>query len=158
MATGRNNAVLVLGILLLGGCASLPWRHPAEVLLAGVEPLKGAGLEMRLLVKLRIQNPSDRPLEFNGVSVRMDVQGKRFATGVSEATGRIPRFGETVVEVPVSIPAFSVARQALGVLTSEYRGTLAYEMSGTLAGPIFRSVDFKTKGEFTLPAQLFENP
>lgn len=149
--------LLAFGVLLSGGCAALRFREPVQVLLAGVEPLQGEGLELRMLVKLRIQNPNDVPLDFNGVSVQMDVQGKRFATGVSDAGGSIPRFGEAIVEVPVSVSVFDIARQAIGVMTHEYRGPLAYEMTGTLAGPAFNSVDFTSKGEFTLPAELFED-
>ena len=108
-----------------------------------------------MLVKLRIQNPNDVPLDFNGVSVQMDVQGKRFATGVSDAVGSVPRFGETIVSVPVSISVFRIVRQAMDVVTNEYRGKLEYEMTGRLAGPAFNSVRFNSKGEFTLPAELF---
>ena len=125
------------------------------IIMAGVEPLQGQGLELRMLVKLRIQNPNDLPLDFNGVSVQMDVQGKRFATGVSDAVGSVPRFGETIVDVPVSISLFRIARQALDVATNQYRGKLEYEMSGKLAGPAFNSVHFNSKGEFTLPAEIF---
>ena len=144
--------LLAFGVLLCGGCASL---QPIDVIMAGVEPLQGQGLELRMLVKLRIQNPNDLPLDFNGVSVQMDVQGKRFATGVSDAVGSIPRFGETIVSVPVSISVFRVLRQAMDVVTNEYRGKLEYEMTGRLAGPAFNSVRFNSKGEFTLPAELF---
>lgn len=141
--------------LLLGGCASLQRTEPVEVIVAGVEPLQGEGLEMRLLVKLRIQNPNDQPLDFNGVSVRMDVQGKRFATGVSDAVGSVPRFGETVVDIPVSISLFRVARQAVGVITNGYRDKLAYEVTGKLAGPGFDSQRFRSSGELKLPAEIF---
>jgi len=144
--------LLAFGVLLCGGCASL---QPIDVIMAGVEPLQGQGLELRMLVKLRIQNPNDLPLDFNGVSLQMDVQGKRFATGVSDAVGSVPRFGETIVSVPVSISVFRVLRQAMDVVTNEYRGKLEYEMTGRLAGPAFNSVRFNSKGEFTLPAELF---
>ena len=144
--------LLVFAVLLFGGCASL---QPIDVIMAGVEPIQGQGLELRMLVKLRIQNPNDLPLDFNGVSVQMDVQGKRFATGVSDAVGSVPRFGETIVSVPVSISVFRVLRQAMDVVTNEYRGKLEYEMTGRLAGPAFNSVRFNSKGEFTLPAELF---
>jgi LEA14-like dessication related protein len=149
--------VLAFAVLLSGGCAGLQRSEPIDVIVAGVEPLEGEGLELRMLVKLRIQNPNDLPLDFTGVSVQMDVQGKRFATGVSDAAGSVPRFGETIINVPVSISMFRVARQAVDVLTSEYRGKLAYEMTGRLAGPAFNSVRFQSKGEFTLPAELFES-
>jgi LEA14-like dessication related protein len=149
-------ALLVFGALLFGGCAGLPGREPIEVLVVDVEPLRSQGLELRMLVKLRIQNPNDLPLDFNGVSVQMDVQGKRFATGVSNASGSVPRFGETIVGVPVSISVFRIARQAIDVATGEYRGKLEYEMTGTLAGPALDTVRFKSKGELTLPAEIFE--
>jgi hypothetical protein len=87
----------------------------------------------------------------------MDVQGKRFATGVSDAVGSVPRFGETIVGVPVSVSVFHIARQAIDAMSNPYRGKLAYEMSGTLAGPTFNSVHFKSNGELTLPAQVFES-
>jgi len=157
MSISRSSLLLLLafGVLLFGGCASLQGQEPIQVIIAGVEPLQGEGLELRMLVKLRIQNPNDLPLDFNGVSVQMDVQGKRFATGVSDASGTVPRFGETIVKVPVSISVFRVARQAIGVMTDEYRGKIAYEMTGKLAGPAFNSLRFKSSGELALPAEIF---
>lgn len=147
---------LAFGMLLLSGCASLQGREPVEVILVGVEPLQGEGLELRMLVKLRIQNPNDMALDFNGVSVEMDVQGKRFATGVSNAAGSVPRYGETIVAVPVSVSVLRIVRQVMGVVTDEYQGKLAYEMTGKLAGPAFNSMHFKSNGEFTLPAEIFQ--
>lgn len=146
--------LLACGVLVLGGCASLQRHEPIQVIVAGVEPLQGEGLEVRMLLKLRIQNPNEQPLDFNGVSVRMDVQGKRFATGVSDAAGSVPRFGEALVEVPVSISLFHIARQAVGVMTS--RDKLAYEVTGKLAGPAFDSVHFKSHGELKFPAEIFD--
>lgn len=156
MSTRFFLILLALQALLLAGCAALQGREPIEVNLAGVEPLKGEGLEVRMLVKLRIQNPNDLPLDFNGVSVQMDVNDKRFATGVSDVAGSVPRFGETIVAVPVSISAIRIVHQAIGVLTNEYRGTLPYEISGRLAGPAFGGARFKSQGELTLPAELFD--
>ena len=159
MSTSRSALLVLLACeaLLSAGCASLQGRDPIQVIVAGVEPLQGEGLELRMLVKLRIQNPNDLPLDFNGVSVELDVQGKRFATGVSDAAGSVPRFGETLVDVPVSISVFRIARQAIGVMTNEYRGKLVNEMTGKLAGPAFNSVRFQSKGELTLPAEVFES-
>lgn len=156
----HRRIALVLPLALLAmlsvGCTGLQGRQPIDVVVAGIEPLQGAGLELRLLVKLRVQNPNDAPIDYNGVSIRMDVQGKRFATGVSDAAGTVPRFGEAIVEVPVSISLFRIARQAVGVMSSEYHGKLAYDMSGRLAGPAFRSVRFRSTGELTLPAETVE--
>jgi LEA14-like dessication related protein len=148
--------LLALGTLSMGGCAGLRYAEPIDVLMVGVEPLKGEGLELRMLVKLRVQNPNDLPLDFNGVSIRMDVQGRRFATGVSNATGTVPRFGEMLVSVPVSISVFRIVRQAVAVVTSEYQGELTFRMTGKLARPALGSVRFKSTGVLTLPSELFE--
>jgi LEA14-like dessication related protein len=145
---------LALAALVVGGCANLQRREPIDVIMVGLEPLQGEGLELRMLVKLRIQNPNDLPLDFNGVSVTMNVQGKRFATGVSDSGGSVPRFGEAIVSVPVSVSMLRFARQAVGVMTDEFRGKLTYEMNGKLAGPAFNSVRFKSNGEFTLPSEI----
>jgi len=156
----RRRALLVLfslGTLLLGGCAGLQRAESVNVIIAGVEPLEGEGLEVRMLVKLRIQNASDAALAFNGVAVQMDVQGKRFATGVSNAGGSIPRFGEAVVAVPVSISVLGIVRQAVGVFTGDAGGKLAYEMTGQLAGPALTGVQFRTAGELTLPAEILDH-
>jgi len=154
----RSALFLLLGcvVFLCGGCATLHYSEPIDVIMTGLEPLQGEGLEVRMLVKLRVQNPNDAPFDFNGVSVKMDVQGKPFASGVSDAAGSVPRFGETVVSVPVSISMFRIARQTMGVITSEYRGKLEYEMTGKLAGPALDSVRFSSKGVLTLPSEFFE--
>lgn len=154
---GRRTLLLLLatGALQLGGCAILLRHEPVQVIVAGIEPLQGEGLELRMLVKLRVQNPNEAPLEFNGMSLQLDVQGKRFATGVSDMAGSVPRFGETVIAAPVSVSVFSAARQALGAMAGDTRGPFAYEMTGKLAGPQFGGVRFRSSGELNLPQEFF---
>jgi len=55
--------------LALAGCASLPGRDPLNVQVAGVEPLEGQGLEMRMAVKLRVQNPNDSAVDYDGAAL-----------------------------------------------------------------------------------------
>ncbi|MDN3919934.1 LEA type 2 family protein [Roseateles violae] len=147
--------MLALATLLAGGCAALQPRDPLTVTVVGVESLPGEGLELRMLVRLRVQNPNDQPIDYNGVSVEMTVQGRGFATGVSDAGGTVPRFGETVIAVPVSVSALRMAGQVMGFInsssSSERRGRIVYEMNGKLAGSAFSSVHFKSAGELNLP-------
>lgn len=143
-------AICPLWLVGLVGCASLQSHDPLQVMVAGIEPLQGQGLEVRMLVKLRIQNPNDAPVSYNGISMRMEVQGKTFASGVSDASGDVPRFGEAVISVPVTISAFSIVRQAVGMIHSEGAGKIRYEMKGKLNSSTFTSTRFQTKGEFDL--------
>lgn len=157
-AASMNRRLALLSALLLhswlmSGCASLQGRDPLQVTVAGVEPLQGQGMELRLLVKLRVQNPNDAPVNYNGVALEMDVQGKTFASGVSDESGSVPRFGESVIAVPVTISAFRMVRQAIGMMQG---GTgpskIQYEMKGKLSGSAFSATRFATKGEFDMPA------
>lgn len=154
MRTYQSISLGILSALLAfsAGCASMQARDPLQVTVAGVESLPGEGMELRMLVKLRVQNPNDAPVNYNGVAVQMNVQGKSFASGVSNVTGSVPRFGESVIEVPVTASAFRMARQALGLMKGGAApGKISYEMTGKLNGSGFSTVRFQNKGDFELP-------
>ena len=143
---------VMIAVLALGACAGLSGRDPVQVSVAGIEPLPGQGLEMRMMVKLRIQNPSETPVEYNGVYVKLDVLDKTFATGVSDERGSISRFGESVISVPVSVSTLRVALNTLGfVLGDKPSEKVRYKLSGKLAGPTFGSTTFQADGELALP-------
>ena len=144
--------LVIIAALNLNGCASLPGREPVQVTVADIESLPGEGLEVRMMVKLRVQNPNDAPVEYDGVYVKLDVLNKTFATGVSDARGSVPRFGESVIAVPVTVSTLRVAFQALSfALDGKPADKVSYNLSGKLDGPGFGSVRFKADGELTLP-------
>jgi LEA14-like dessication related protein len=138
---------------MLAGCVSLGLREPVQVNVVGMEPLPGEGMEMRMAVKLRLQNPNDVAMDFDGISIVLDVRGSTFATGVSSERGSVPRFGETVVTVPVSVSALAAVRQAMGLVASQ-RPRVDYELRGRLAGSGLGDTRFESKGEIELPRGL----
>jgi LEA14-like dessication related protein len=145
-------AWLVLATLMLAACASMPSRDPLQISVAGIESLPGEGMELRLLVKLRVQNPNDGPIEFNGVSLNLDVMDRKFASGVSDQAGTVPRFGETVIAVPVTVSVLRMARQVLGMIDGEPVDKVTYSLSGKLNGTTpFGTQRFTSRGEFALP-------
>jgi LEA14-like dessication related protein len=143
-------------MLLLSACTNLPRREPVQVYVVGIDPLPGQGLELRMNIKLRVQNPNDTAIDYDGVYVGLNLQGRRFATGVSDTTGSVPRFGESVIEVPVSVSAWQIARQAIDALGPRRDDKVRYEIEGRLSGPVFRSVRFASKGEMVLPAGVYD--
>lgn len=145
---GVRSWLAVATAVVLAACSALPNRDPPQVTVAGIEPLQGQGLEMRMLVKLRVQNPNDAPIDYRGVALTMDVQGKTLASGVSDSSGTVPGFGEAVIAVPVSISAFRMARQALAL--KDNTGKIAYEMKGKLSSSGFATKRFSANGEFDL--------
>ncbi len=144
-------------LLALAGCAAWPGSDPLRVSLAGVEPLPAEGLEVRMAVKLRIQNPNDAPVDFDGVSLTLELRGMDFAIGVSDARGSVPRFGETVLVVPVTVSALAMARQVYTFAMGD-RSKVTYVARGRLAGSGFGGVRFESTGEFELPAGLAKPP
>ena len=143
---------VIIAVLTLGACAGLSGRDPVQVSVAGIESLPGQGLEMRMMVKLRVQNPSETPVEYDGVYVKLDVLDKTFATGVSDERGSIPRFGESVISVPMTVSTLRVALSTLGfVLGDKPSEKVRYKLSGKLAGPTFGSTTFQADGELALP-------
>lgn len=151
MSLWRLLSMLIVG-LALGGCASLQRSDPLQVTVAGIEPLPGQGLELRMLVKLRVQNPNDAAVDYNGVFVAMDVKGKTFASGVSDAAGTVPRFSERVLEVPITVSAFRIARQVIGLAGDDGSGKIDYVLKGKLHRSALRSLRFESKGQVELPA------
>ncbi len=141
----------LLSLLLLPGCASMSQRDALKVNVAGVEPLQGEGLELRFLVKLRVQNPNDAPIEFDGVALDLELNGKSLASGVSDQKGIVPRFGETLLEVPLTVSAFAAVRQAVALSGSADKGDMPYLVTGKLAGGLFGTVRFSSRGALTLP-------
>ena len=59
----------------LSACAALAGREPVNVSVVGMEPMAGQGMEGRFLVKLRVQNPNDTPIDYDGVALELDVRG-----------------------------------------------------------------------------------
>ncbi|WP_455827280.1 LEA type 2 family protein [Pseudomonas graminis] len=147
----RKLMVLSLLLLSLSACALFPNRDPVNINVVGIEPLQSQDLEVRFAVKLRVQNPNETAIDYNGVALDLEVNGRPLASGVSDITGSIPRFSETVLTVPVSVSAFSVLRQTLGLSQTQSLNNLPYVLRGKLAGGLFGTRRFVDRGTLDLP-------
>jgi len=144
---------IVAATSLLAACALMPGHDPLQVNVADVESLSGEGFEFRMLVKLRVQNPNDAPVEYDGVYLKLDVLDKTFASGVSDERGVVPRFGEALITVPVTVSTLNLVRQTLGMMIDGKRPEkLSYRLEGKLNGPTFGSTRFQSQGELPLDA------
>ena len=148
--TTRSFMVLVM-VTALGACALLQPREPVNVSVIGIDPLPGQDLELRMAVKMRVQNPNETPIDYNGVALNLEVNGQPLAAGVSDQHGQIGRYGQAVIEVPVSITAFSFLRQAYGLGKLDGLQGLPYKLRGKLAGGPLGTVRFTDEGKLDLP-------
>jgi LEA14-like dessication related protein len=146
----------LLWLVMVGaaaGCSQLPIRDPLRISLVGIEPLPGQGLELRMAMKLRVQNPNDTPVDFDGVALEVDLRGLSFASGVSDQVGSVPRYSESVISVPVSVSAISVLRQGLSFANGD-RSSITYAIRGKIGGSMLSGSTFKTNGQIELPTSL----
>ncbi|MBK5517863.1 LEA type 2 family protein [Pseudomonas sp. TH10] len=143
--------ILSLLLLSLSACALFPNRDPVNINVVGLEPLPSQDLEVRFAIKLRVQNPNETAIDYNGIALDLEVNGHSLASGVSDQSGSIPRFSETIVSVPVSISAFSVLRQTLGLSQTQTLDNLPYVLRGKLAGGVFGTMRFVDSGKLSLP-------
>ncbi|WP_457574493.1 LEA type 2 family protein [Desulfolithobacter sp.] len=149
---------LVLGLLLLAGCAAVqsglntPKVSLADLKIEAVRPL-----ETVFLVELRIMNPNTIPLSIAGITCDLEINGRHLASGISNDQIRIPAFGAATVPVTVyasMVDIFSSAFKALqGVnhSTSETK-PLRYVLKGKvrLEESMNLSIPFSTAGEIPL--------
>ena len=149
---------ILLVLVLLSGCANLPISDDApNVRVTGLEPLPAEGLEVRFALKLRVQNPNENALAYDGISVSLDLNGQGLASGVSNASGEIPRFSEDVLTIPVTISALSLARQLFSralksVGSAAPSESVVYTLKGKLGAVAGKSgaTRFSDEGELSL--------
>ncbi|MFO1401901.1 MAG: LEA type 2 family protein [Steroidobacteraceae bacterium] len=143
--------MLSLAVLALGACAALQPGEPLQVSVAGIESLPGEGLELRMLVKLRVQNPNDAPFLGDGAQLcNSTCSTGRSRDGVGDAHGSVPRFGESVIAVPVTVSVLRMVGQAIGLLDGKPVDKVTYAMRGKLSGTGLRAARFRSQGELDL--------
>ena len=144
--------------LLLAGCAGFGVREPLRVSVAGLDPLPGEGMEARFVLKMRVQNPNETALDFDGVVVNLELAGKDFASGVSDQRGNVPRYGESIIAVPVTVPATAILKQMFSIaITGKPPSKFDYRLTGRLGGIGLGGARFESEGELSLPEKSNNN-
>jgi LEA14-like dessication related protein len=104
-------------------------------------------------LELRIQNPNDLSLEINGLAFELEVNGRRFATGVSNQNVMVNRFSSGVLHVEAITTLWGFLRQI-----AEYQQTRTPRVTYRLRGSIYSGspsvkLPFDDSGEFNVPIE-----
>jgi LEA14-like dessication related protein len=138
-------------VLFLGACALFGLQEPLSVTIANLTPIEVGLLEQRYALKVRVLNPNDTDIAFDGVAFDLEINGKPFAKGVSSQTSVIPRFGEAIIDVQVVSGIQNILRQ-IQELTKGDRTGISYRIRGRLHSPSLPwSTTFDSTGEFVFP-------
>jgi len=137
---------------LLTGCSSLLWKKKAvmpTVSLANMELQGIKGLETIFRLQLRVINPDEEPIEVRGLTCTLKVNGKSFATGISDEHVTVPASGTTTVPVLVYAGVFDLVGPVIELLqnnASQPVKPLEYALTGRLR--------LGEKGEDKIPFSL----
>ncbi len=136
-----KTSVLMLLVLVMAGCAGLTTRPESPRLsLVGLKPISMDLFEQRFIVILRVKNPNQFVLPIRGLDFNMDINGNRFADGLSATNVDIPALGEGRVEIEVSSSLLNTLRQFKNIFSEQ------------------RNFDYKINGNVMLQNKTFRLP
>jgi LEA14-like dessication related protein len=139
--------------LVVNGCATLSGLDAPRVNVSNITPQEMTLFEQQFLVQLRIQNPNDVDLEVKGLTFDLDLNGKPFASGLSNKSVTIPRFGSGVVDVEAFSGLAGILKQFQHFAGSSGRPTFSYRLRGKayLERPASIALPFDEQGEIEMP-------
>ncbi len=138
-------------IALLAACAQvLEKPEPPRVSLVNLELESMTLFEQRFHLELRLQNPNPYPLPLAGMEYTVELNGEKFAEGVSNDKVTVPEYGEALVGVDVTSNLASLIEQ-LYRLQRGASPSLAYRLHGSV-GVVDRAfkLPFEQSGEIRL--------
>jgi LEA14-like dessication related protein len=145
---------LLIAFSSLAGCSGLfrALERP-RINIANIRAREVKVFEQVFDLELRIQNPNDSPLEINGLAFEMEINDKRFATGVSNQNLTVDRLSSAVIHVEAITTLWGVLHQI-----AEYQQTqmprVTYRINGSIysGSPSIR-LPFDDRGEFKVPIE-----
>jgi LEA14-like dessication related protein len=142
--------LLYLPWLALAACAAFPSRlEPPSVTLADFRPVQIGLLEQEYALRIRVQNPNAVELPLNGLSYRVELNGRPFAKGVSQQRATVPAFGEVLLDVS-AVGSLSGVLDQLTALREAPPHGISYRLQGKLASSAGGSFSFAQDGNLDL--------
>ena len=124
---------LLLLALLVSACATTAtFQDPPRVTLTSIQPKEMTLLEQRYSLQLRIMNPNEVAIPVEGLSYALEINGREFAYGVSNAAVSIPPFGEALLDVEVVSNLLNIMQQ-MREMQGEQHDSLRYRLSGKIS-------------------------
>ncbi len=145
-------------LLLVTGCAGMRGlKEKPRVSVADIRVQDIKAMETVLILQLRILNPNDIPIELNGVSCEMEVDGRHFASGITDTNQTVPAFGTTLVPVSVYASVLDMVSSVAGLIHSANAAAnskpMAYVLKGNViagVGGFSKELPFSVSGELSL--------
>lgn len=130
----RNLGLMWVLVLLVSGCAWLkPDIQTPKVTLDSLEMLPVSGLNQRFKIGLRLSNPNDRSLKFNGISYTVVLNGYQLIDGVGNDIPEVEAFSEVLFYVQASTNMLETLRFINNFMGGKASGDLNYRLRGDIS-------------------------
>ena len=145
---------LAMVVSSLMGCAGMGQRMESpRINIANATPREVKLFEQVFDLDLRIQNPNDVPLAINGLAFDLELNDRRFATGVSPQSLIVDRLSSGVIRVEALTTLWGFIQQV-----AEYQRTKAPRVAYRLTGKIYVGspsvkLPFDDSGEIRIPLE-----
>ena len=150
---------LLLALLTQGGCAGVyGFKENPKVSIADIRIQDVKAMEGVFLIKLRVLNPNDVPLELHGINCDLQVNQRHFASGTTSSNQEVPAMGTAVIPVEVYASVLDVVASAADLLRRagmkpSKDKVIPYTMQGAVRIAVHgfkRDVPFQASGELPL--------
>ncbi len=143
--------VLCAGLLcVLSGCAALvPKLQAPQLTVSEVELQGGNSQQQQLRLTLHVVNPNTREIAVRGIECTLELEGRSFAEGVTDAAFTLPARGETDFVLDVTAHLHDALTLLAGGLLHK---SVQYRLYGQvhLRGGIVRHIAFDQRGQLRL--------
>jgi LEA14-like dessication related protein len=129
MSNTARVATLAAALAVMTGCASLERAEPPEVTLVDLRVGEVTVFETALDATVRISNPNPDPLELEGASFKLRIDGHKVGSGTVPEPVTVPRLGSVTVDAGFHLSNLAALRRLQEILES---GTVAYALEGKL--------------------------
>jgi len=146
-------------LLLLPGCAKMyGLKEDPKISVADIRIQEVKAMEGIFLIKLRVLNPNEVPLELHGINCDLEINQRHFASGIGDSNQSVPAFGTAVVPVEVYASVLDMIASVADLLhtvgkTPSKDKPVPYTLQGTVRIGIHgfkKEVPFKSSGELSL--------
>ncbi|MFQ3324769.1 MAG: LEA14-like dessication related protein [Pseudomonadales bacterium] len=119
-------------VLFLSGCASLsPDFDEPTVEVISIKALPAKGFEQNFEIGLKLTNPNNFELPFNGISCELSVAGETLARGVTADIPTAGAYGQSRFVVPVSTSLMGGFKVIKALMDNQEQG-ISYQLKAKL--------------------------
>lgn len=151
--------LLFCTLLLLNGCMAMHGlKEDPKISIADIRIQDVKALEGVFLIKLRVINPNDVPLDLHGINCDLELGERHFASGIADSNQVVPAYGTTTVPVEVYASVLDMIASATdlfhnaGAMPSKSK-PMPYTLKGTVGVGVRgfqKQIPFQSSGELSL--------